>query len=473
MKSCPYCNSPIQKNWSYCRNCNKPLLVNLEDALNGNVRFPYDESEIYHLDMEEDEQEYETTIIEDEEIDQKIKKIDETIDHKEILGEPISGTLFLEKSGLYYKKRDLTNASKNLESALKIFRDENDLLNEAICHNELGIINEDNGLFDQAIYHFNRSLEILEKLEDHSKIIKLFNNLGNIYFILKDLENSYQYYQKAFELSKQENLVFDEVKSSSNLVEVLYLLKNYDQISKILERNLEFFKEKEDIYGIIQTQIKYGKLYYLMDENYDESYQYLTKALELIDKLGENISIYIKAKLEWECYLYLGKIYQLRDNNTKAESLYLKSLEAVRVFEIGDNIKEGAILENLAELYLLKGDIKRAIEYFDLSREIFYKFGDNIKSAELKFKIGKIFLEYEEDTTKAINFFEESLEVYEELDYFKESATILQKLGNIYLNKRMVETAISYFERARDYYQTIQDEYNLNLITERIKSLDN
>ncbi|MFX0006427.1 MAG: tetratricopeptide repeat protein [Promethearchaeota archaeon] len=473
MKSCPYCNNPIQENWSYCRNCNKPLLVNLEDPLNGNVRFPYDESEIYHLDVEEDEQEYETTIIEDEEIDQKIKKIDETIERKEILGEPISGTLFLEKSGLYYKKRDLTNASKNLESALKIFRDENDLLNEAICHNELGIINEDNGLFDQAIYHFNRSLEILEKLEDYSKIIKILNNLGNIYFLLKDLENSYQYYQKAFKLSKQENLIFDEIKSSSNLVEVLYLLKNYDRIRKILERNLEFFKEKEDIYGIIQTEIKYGKLHYLMDEDYEESYNHLTKALELVDALGENISVYIKAKLEWECYLYLGKIYHLRDNNTKAEDLFLQSLEAVRAFEIGDNIKEGEILENLAELYLSNGEFKRAIEYYDLSREIFYKFGDNIKSAELKYKIGKIYLEYEEDTTYTINFFEEALEIYEESEYYKESAVILQKLGDIYVNKRMIETALSYFERARNFYQNIQDEYNLNLITEKIKSLEN
>ena len=473
MKLCPYCNNPIQENWSYCRNCNKPLLVNIEDALNGNVRFPYNEPATYHLDLEELDQEYETIIIEDEEIDQKIKKIDETIELKESLGEPISGSLLLEKSGLFYNKRDLPNALKTLESALKIFKDENDLLNEAICHNELGIINEDNGLFDQAIYHFNRSLEILEKLEDHSRIIKLLNNLGNIYFILKDLENSYQYYQKAFKLSKQMNLIFDEVRSSSNLVEVLYLLKNYDRIRKILERNLEFFKEKENIYGIIQTEIKYGKLYYLMNEDYDESYHFLTKALELINRLGNKISVYNKAKLEWECYLYQGKIYHLRDNYTKAENLFLRSLEAVRVFEIGDNIKEGEILENLAELYLSKGEVKQAIEYFDLSREIFYKFGDKVKNAELKFKIGKIYLEYEEDTTQTINFFEESLEIYEELEYYKESAVILQKLGDIYLNKGMIETAISYFERARNFYQKIQDEYNLELIIEKIKSLEN
>jgi tetratricopeptide (TPR) repeat protein len=379
----------------------------------------------------------------------------------------------LEKSGLYYKKRDLPNALKNLELALKNFKVENDLLNLAICHNEIGIIQEDNGFFDQAIYHFNRSLEVLKEQDDKTKIIKVLNNLGNIHFLLKDLEQSYEYYQKAFNLSKQENLIFEEIKSSSNLVEVLYLLNDYDRIEKILRRNIDFFKEKEDIYGIIQTQIKYGKLYYLMSEDDNESHHYLTKALELINTIKESITIYIKAKLEWECYLYLGKISHLRDNNTKAENFFLQSLEAVRIFEIGDNIKEGEILENLAELYISKGDIEKAIEFFDLSRDIYYKFGDNNKNAELKFKIGKIYLEFEEDTTKAINFFEESLEIYEKLEYSKESAIILHKLGDIYLQKRMNETAISYFERAKEYFQKIQDDYNANLLNEKINSLNN
>lgn len=472
MKTCPYCGNSIESHWSYCRNCNKPLITNLEDTLDRNVRFPYDEQEIYHLDLEGDNDTYDDIIIKDEEIEQKIKKIDETLERKEILGEPIPGSLLLEKSGLYYKKRDLPNASKNLELALNNFKEENDLLNVAICYNEIGIIQEDNGFFDQAIYQFNRSLEILKDLDDKQKIIKVLNNLGNIYFLIKNLEQSYNYYQEAFNLSQQENLIFEEIKSSSNLVEVLYLLHDYDRIRRILAKNLDFFKNNDDVYGIIQTHIKYGKLYYIMGENYDESHQHLTKALELINRVRDNISVYIKAKLEWECYLYLGKIYKVRDNSTKAENLFLQSLEAVRIFEIGDNIKEGEILENLAELNVSKGDIERAIDYYELSCEIFYKFGDNHKNAELKFKIGKIYLEFEEDSSKAINYFEEALEIFEDLEYFKECAIILNKLGDIYIHKRMNETAISYFERARDYYRTIQDQYNVNLLNEKIRSLD-
>ncbi len=471
MKTCPYCGFPIEEHWSYCRNCNKPLIANLEDVLDRNVKFPYDKPEIYHLELEEEKDPFDDLVIKNEEIDQKIKKIDDNLESKEVRGEPIPGTLLLEKSSLYYKKRDLSEALKNIELALKNFKVENDLLNIATCYNEIGIIQEDNGFFDQTIYNFNRSLEILKDLNDKSKIIKILNNLGNVYFIIKDLEQSYNYYQEAFQLSQQENLIFDEIKSSSNLVEVLYLLHDYDRIKKILEKNSKFFKEDEDIYGIIQTEIKYGKLYYLIGEDYDESSQHLNEALELIKKLGDHVSVYIKAKLEWECYLYLGKIHILKDNSTKAENLFIQSLEAVRIFEISDNIKEGEILENLAKLYISKGDIERAIEYYELACEIFFKFGDNIKNAELKVKIGNIYLEFEEDKIKAINLFEEALDIYEDLAYIKESALILHKLGDIYLNKRMIENAILYFEKARTYYQKIKDEYSTELLNEKIKSL--
>ncbi|MFW9827747.1 MAG: tetratricopeptide repeat protein [Candidatus Thorarchaeota archaeon] len=473
MKTCPYCKKPIQSSWSYCRNCNKPLIINLESNLKGNIRIPYNQPEIYHLDQEESNDFYDEIIIEDTEIDQKIKEIDESLQRKEVLGEPVLGSTLLEKASLYYKKRDLPNAMKNLELAIKNFEEENDLINVAICHNELGIIYEDEGFFDQALYHFNRSLDILKREKDVNKIVKLLNNIGNIYFLIKDLEQSYTFYQEAFTLSQKENLVFDEIKSSSNLVEVLYLLKDYDRIKKILSKNEEFFKINDDIYGLIQTEIKYGKLFFNIGDDLNESYQHIKNALELVNRLGENISVYIKAKLEWECYLYLGKIDYIWDNTTKAENYFLQSLEAVRLFELSDNLKEGEILESLGEVYLSKGDIERAIEYFDLSREIYYKFGDNIKNGELKFRIGKIYLEFEQKIPKAITYFEEALEIYEEQEYFKESAILLNKIGDIYIQRGMIEIAIPYFERALDLFQIIQDDYNSDLLNAKIKSLKN
>lgn len=473
MKNCPYCNVIIEEEYPYCPNCNKPLISNLRTVANGRLRTRYSETEFFLPKMEEEDETYEEIIIKDEQIERNIKKIDEILERKEVLGDPIPGSLFLEKSSLYYKIRDLPNALKNLEFALKNFEDEDDVFNMAICHNEMGLIQEDIGFFDQAIYHFNRSLEIVKDVTDNQRVIKILNNLGNIYYLIKDLEHSYEYYQEALELSKQENLVFEEVKTSSNLVEVLYLLRDYDRVGRILSKNAEFFKQNEDIYGIISNEIKFGKLYFLQGEDFDLAYQYLNRAFDLIESIKDTTTIYIRSTLEWECLLYLGKLYLLWGNLLEAENCLIKSLNAIRIFSINDNIYEGDVLECLAEMYTINESNEKAIEYYNLAFDIYYKYGDNKKCAEIKFKIGSIILDFKLDKLNSIKYFEESLDIYEDLHYIKEAADILLKLGDLYISRGIPDIALLNLERARDYYKELQDENMSNLINEKIKSLNN
>lgn len=470
MRICPFCKSNIEENWYYCRICNKPLIANLGSALDISFRYPSERLEYNHAELEENEEDFDVIIINDKEIDQQIKKINGILETKETLREPIPGSLLLEKSSLYYKKRDLVNAETNLKLALRNFKEEDDKLNISICYNELGLIQEDNGFFDQAIYNFNRSLEILRKLNDVHKIAMILNNLGNTYYLLNDLEHSYKYYQEALHLSEKENLKFEEIKSASNLVEVLYELKDYKRIERILGSNAQFFNENEDFYGIVYTQIKYGKLYFLQGD-YDLSYQHLKDALELIKKTNNTVSIYVKAKLEWEIFYFLGKLHILWENIHDAENLLLQSLEAVRIFGIRDNINEGKILEEIAKAYSVEGDDIRAVEFYKLSYDIFYKFGDNIKCADLKYKIAQLYSESKSNESAAVGYFEEALNIYESIGHTKEAAILLHKLGDYYLHKGMTTLALPNFERARDYFKDLEDNYNVNLLEEKMKSL--
>ncbi|MFX0041625.1 MAG: tetratricopeptide repeat protein [Candidatus Hodarchaeota archaeon] len=474
MKTCPYCKNIIEDHWKYCYNCNKPLITNIENDLSKSLKSSFIEPLHYSTDLEELEgsyKYYEKNIIDEEEIERKIQEINEKLKQKEDIGEPIPGSLLLEKSSLYYKKRDLSSALKNLELASKNFKEEKDLLNEAICYNEIGIIQEDLGFFDQAIYHFNRALEILKDLNEYQKAIKTLNNLGNVYYLINDLEHSYKYYQEALNLSEHNNLITEEIKSASNLVEVLLILKDVERIKKILSRNSKFFKEREDIYGMIQTHIKYGKFYYILGEDYDQAFQSINNALGLINRIEDKDSMYIKAKLEWECFLYLGKLYLIWDNMPEAENLLLKSLEAVRIFEIAEDIKEGIVLENLAKLYELKGEYLKSIEYYNFSIEIYEKYGDKPKIAKLKTVIAHLYSDFLNDNLKAIKFFESALSIFEDLEYIKESADIFHTLGDIALEREENDIAFINFEKAKNYYKELQDDYNENIVHEKINSI--
>jgi tetratricopeptide (TPR) repeat protein len=480
MNFCPYCNAQIKDHWLFCHFCNKPLIADVEnqdkpsEALNLNLKHIQDDQSYVYPNFQEN---INATNLNDvnynEKIDQELVIMEELISQADLSGESY-GDLLLKKAGLYYQKRDFNSSLKVLEIALENFTRDNDLLNVAISRNEMGLIQEELGYFDNAIYHFERAIEILVELNDIQKLLQVYNNLANIYFILKDLEKSYEYYQKAITLAKQEELFLEEIQTSSNLVEVLFSLKNYERVKDILRQNTVFFKQVGDNSGMISTLTKYGKLYYYLGEDhYSKSKNNFEHSLELINQISDKLPFHVKAQMEWECFLYLGIHEMYLKHHDKAEDLLLKSLEGIRVFEIGDSINQGIVLKNLGRLYNDNDEYQRAIEYYTLSGEIYYKFGEDITCAELKSRIAQIHLEYLNDAMEAIKFFEEALEIYENKTFEKQSAEILHKLGDIYINREVFDLAMSNFERAKFYYQEINDEYNTNLLTEKIKSLIN
>ena len=232
-------------------------------------------------------------------------------------------------------------------------------------------------------------------------------------------------------------------------------------------------KKNDDIYGIITNEIKFGKLYFIQGKDFDLAYQYLNRAFDLIESLKDTTTIYIRSTLEWECLLYLGKLYLLWGNLSEAENCLINSLNAIRIFSINDNIFEGNVLESLAEMYTINESNEKAIEYYNLAYDIYYKYGDNKKCADIKFNIGSIILDSKLDKLNSIKYFEESLEMYEDLHYVKEAADTLLKLGDLYINRGITDIALVNLERARDYYKELQDEKMSKLINEKIKSLNN
>ncbi len=474
MKNCPYCKKPLQENWSYCHHCNKPLIVNLQNQQYHDGLIDYSISSPYsNPDLIAKESLYDFNLIQEEEIDNKIQTIDNAIDDRIKIGGSI-GLLLLEKSSLYYLKKDYSIALKILENALNNFIEDNDILNIAISHNEMGLIQENLGFYDNSIYHFERSIENLSKINDNNKLIKVYNNLANVYYLIKDIEHSYEYYDKALKLAEKTNIVAEEIKTASNIVEILFILEDYDKIDKILKRNLDYFRQIGDPYGIIISLTKIGKLFYFLGpDNSILSFQALLEALEIINiiKIGENFSIENKAKLEWECLLYLGKLYLAQNKYKEAENYLFRSLESIRISGIeSSDFNESVVLENLGNLFETIKEYKKSIEYYNLAGEIYYKFGDDLNYAEIKYKLAQLHLKFDE--SEAIKYFEDALDVYKDLNYLKRIAEILHNLGDIYANKEITELALSYFQKAKNYYLDLNDEYNVKLLNEKLNSLN-
>ena len=163
--NCPYCGNKIEPDWDYCKDCNKPLIVNLEEKKRRSISQIVDNDVVEQNRYQKEDELYEYNIIKDEKIEKKIDDINKILEQKQNLEESI-GTLLLEKASLFQKKRDLSTSLKIFELALNNFMEENDIFNIAVSHNEIGLIHEENGFFEQAIYHFEQSILNLKKMID-------------------------------------------------------------------------------------------------------------------------------------------------------------------------------------------------------------------------------------------------------------------------------------------------------------------
>ncbi len=466
--SCPYCGKKVESGWRFCRYCNKPLIASVKFKDSSKINHKFDEIPQEINDLDNSYTFFEANVIEDEEIDKELSSINKSLDELNYSSEPI-GHLLLKKASLYYKKRDFNESLRNLNDALYYFKSEKDILNLAVVHNEIGLIKEELGFFEESIYQFDAALDILDGLNEKGKIVQVYNNLGNVYHLIKDVENSYKYYQKALTISEESNLLYEEVKSSSNLVEILFTLKDFERISRILDRNYHFFNDNNDKYGTIITLIKYGKLcYYKGEDYYDQSLNHFSDALVLINDSSFEVSVYEKAKMEWEIYHFVGKIYLVYENYVESEENLQKSLESVRTFEVRENIKEGIILEDLANLYYQNGNYQKSLEYYELSIEIYQKFGEKGKIADNLSAVASLNVNNINNKRVALNYYKQALDLYEELNYTKDVAEILLNIGDIYLSQSDFQSALSAFQEAEQHYKILQDELKRNQILKKI-----
>jgi len=477
MLTCPFCKNPVQPHWKYCPNCSKPLISRTISNIDNNIHLREGISPIIDDNLEEtpenDINNYQEYNIEyDVNLKNKLEKIEEELNLREKYGDPM-GELLLKKAILFEKYEKKEEALKNFELALENFKEENKRLEEAICHNEIGLIYEENGVFEQAIYHFKQALLILREIDDVRKIISVLINLGNLYLNISDIENSYQKYQEALTLAEKAKLSYEAAVAANNMIDILLILKDRDRVLKILKSNENYFKKTNDIIGLIHTRIKFGKYYYeLGEDEFDRSFQFFNEALKLIEKIESTLSDKDIARFIWECYLYLGNIYLSWNDDENAELFLTKSLEEIKKIDLKNNLKNGQVYESLAELHALKGEDDLAIEFYKKAMEIHEKFGEKLKIAELLNKMGDIYNKFTNDLEKAINSYENALRIYEELDYFKEIAIMLEKIANIHISKNQYDLAIKYFLKAKNYYSELKDEYSANLLEEKIKSLE-
>jgi tetratricopeptide (TPR) repeat protein len=271
---------------------------------------------------------------------------------------------------LQFGKGQLAHVSALWDEALEIWKalEGEDLSEdlEAMLVNDLGLLYQDKGEWDQAIEYFQRSLEIDEKVGDEHGMSATFNNLGSVYHDKGEWDKAIEYFQ----------------------------------------RSLEIDEKVGDEHGMAFTFNNLGSVYQLKGE-WDKAIDYYQRGLAIAKKAGNE---YVMSRN----LNNLGLVYHYKREWDKAIDYYQRSL-AIRE-RLGDEHGMASTFNNLALVCEAKGEWDKAIEYYQRDRAICQQVGDEVGAATTMYNIALLYEDMER-YSEAVELLERVVKIYERVGH--------------------------------------------------------
>jgi tetratricopeptide (TPR) repeat protein len=259
-----------------------------------------------------------------------------------------------------------------------------------------GVIYWYRGDLDRALEYHQKSLQLREKLNDKSGILRALNNLGLVYWSKGKLDDAMDFYQRSLSICEETN-------DQGGLSRVLNNLANISSAQGNLDEALEYHKRslslKEEIAGKQDV------------------------ALSLIN---------------------IGVIYRLKGDLGQAVEYYNRSLALQEHHNIGPEF--ALVLNNLGEIYTLKGELDHALEFYQRSLLIYEDMGNKEGIALTLVNIGEIYGR-KGNREIAFDYYRRSLFNAEEIGNTRLIASALSEIVWLSLDYEDYQVAETYFSK--------------------------
>ncbi|UCF71155.1 MAG: tetratricopeptide repeat protein, partial [candidate division WOR-3 bacterium] len=274
---------------------------------------------------------------------------------------------------------------------------------ELLCSG--GIIHWYKANLDRALEYHERSLEIMEELEDLAGMANVFNNLGLVYWSKGDLERSVEYHQRCRTMNE---IIGDKRRigaSLNNLGNVYCMKGELDSALEVYQRSLAIKEELGLKRDIASTFINIGSVYHLKGE-LDLAVDYYQKSLVISEELEDKPNIALATN-------NLGDIYMLRGELGQALLYFQKALELYE--ELGIKQEIALSLSNLGGLYWKKESIEQSLQCYQQSLAIYEEMQNAPYAALVLFNLFRIALE-RDDSSMAEQYLNNLAQINESKD---------------------------------------------------------
>lgn len=321
------------------------------------------------------------------------------------------------------KHNEYSKAIKYYLKANKIAKKLNNYKGICISYNNIGVIYFNTGNFEKALENYKHTLYYAIKIKDTISMSSALLNIANINFQIGNYEKSYKYFLKALKISQD---VKDSIGLSmiyNNIGNIYIKLENYEKALEYFEQSNKINEHLGNYEHLITNYLNQANIF-LLKKNISIAEYFCQKALNLARNLKNkktlsdvyysyglikmyeekldtaeyffNISLFykkivsdssnianIKNKLSYLC-IKKNKI-DLASKYAYESSIYAKEKNTPEI------LKESYL--NLYEIFKIKKNYKKALEYYRLYKSI----NDSILGEENKKKIKELEIKFDSE----------------------------------------------------------------------------
>ncbi|MFO7722756.1 MAG: tetratricopeptide repeat protein, partial [Bacteroidales bacterium] len=274
------------------------------------------------------------------------------------IGRKINDNIIIGKAHLlsgfsYYHESDYEKAETQTNIALKLWESEDYDLERSMALLNLGMIAQQKSKDQLAIYYYEKSIELKEKLHDTTGLGKVFLNMGNVYYYRGEYDEGASWYLKALKILEATGQELTAAKTINNIGNIYMVTGNYPKAMEYYQKGLKIREKMNDRKGIALVYNNFGSVYYSSGQQ-DSAIYYFNKSIEIKREFNDLYSI--AGTLS-----NIGSIYRARKEYDKAMQYYTEALEIRE--KLGNHFELASAYFNMGELLLDQGKTAEAMQY--------------------------------------------------------------------------------------------------------------
>ncbi len=332
---------------------------------------------------------------------------------------------------------EVRKAIEYFNQTLSTYKEIEDLKNQGVCLNSLGIAYTDLGEVHKAIEFYEQALLIVRKIGDRRSEGGVLGNLGVAYINLDQVHKAIEFYEQQLLIIREIGDRRSEGGVLGNLGNAYINLGQAHKAIEFYEQALLIIREIGDRYGEGATLGSLGNAYADLGEA-SKAMEFHERALLIVREIGDRRS-------EGGVLGNLGNAYINLGQARKAIEFYEQALVIAR--DIGDRRGEGNALGNLGSAYKNLGEVRKAIEFHEQALVIARDIGDRRGEGVILANLGNAYADLGE-ARKTVEFYEQALVIARDIGDRRNEGNLLGNLGIAYQNLGEARKAVEFYEQA-------------------------